>query len=279
MLHLNKDTNRSEEDISNAENEDRVFLEESFYISTNKKNVLNLKIIQKGIILTKQYKHGKQKSHLIPVRSIIGVRCGSLKPSTKTICLCGGNLRQVSEEQNKDCHDLTSNDAYLYIYTYVIKNRRNNKSSKERNTIALRFRSFDKYEENEEEANKWKHFLITLLYEDRVSLYKGQVFVKGYLIFLNPKSGKGNARDVFHKTVAPTLSEADMPFDLFITKSANFARQFVRTKCIFQWSAIVVLGGDGLFFEVINGVFERHDWREVIQNIRFGIIPAGNKIK
>lgn len=34
--------------------------------------------------------------------------------------------------------------------------------------------------------------------------------------------------------------------------------------------------GDGILFEVINGIFERPDWETVISEISFGIIPCGS---
>lgn len=188
--------NNSSQELT--EDEDKVFLEESFYVSANKKNVFHVKLSEKGLFLTKQYKDGKQKAHLITIQHIIGVCCLKMKPANGR-CFCGKN--QPDDERLGTDY----NDAYLYIYTYITKNRRSNKSYKERNTIALRFRSFDKYEQNAEEANKWKSSLITLMDQNREKLFKRHLFNKGYLIFLNPKSGKGKAREIFHKIVAPVL--------------------------------------------------------------------------
>lgn len=36
------------------------------------------------------------------------------------------------------------------------------------------------------------------------------------------------------------------------------------------------VGGDGIMFEVINGIFERWDWADCVQNIAVGIIPGGS---
>lgn len=195
MLRFKKNNN------TNQEEGGRIFLEESFYVSANKKNVFNVKLSERGLVLTKHYKDGKEKAHFIPPSQIIGVRCLTFRPN-KAICLCGGR-NQSAEESRRERLSTEANDAYLYIYTYTTKNRRNNRSIKERNTIALRFRSFDKFEQNAEEANKWKTSLLTLLNQNREKLYKRHLINKGYLIFLNPKSGKGKARTMFHKIVAP----------------------------------------------------------------------------
>lgn len=237
----NKNTTLGEE-----ETQEKVLLEETFYVSANKKNVFHVKLSERGLTLTKQYSNGRQKSHLIPIQQIIGVCCLKFRP-TKALCLCGGGGKASpgaaqatpGRRQERFGPSNTTTDAYLYIYSYITKLKRN-KNYIERNTIALRFRSFDKYEQNAEEANKWRSAILMLINQSRDMVFKRNFNVnKGYLIFLNPKSGKGKARDVFHKIVAPVLADADIQFDLYITKSANFARQFVRTKNLQQWSTVI----------------------------------------
>lgn len=61
------------------------------------------------------------------------------------------------------------------------------------------------------------------------------------LILCNPKSGPGKGKHIFQHKIAPILQEAEIPFDLHITKHANFAREFVRGNDLYQWSGIVVV--------------------------------------
>jgi sphingosine kinase len=96
------------------------------------------------------------------------------------------------------------------------------------------------------------------------------------LVLLNPKSGPGKAREIFQQRVVPILAEAEVCFDLYVTKHANYARDFVRTKNIYQWRGLVVVGGDGIVFEVINGLFEREDWQKAIKELPIGVIPCGS---
>lgn len=44
------------------------------------------------------------------------------------------------------------------------------------------------------------------------------------LIVLNPKSGAGKCREVFHDKVSPLLMEADLNYDLHVTRGRNDAR-------------------------------------------------------
>lgn len=39
---------------------------------------------------------------------------------------------------------------------------------------------------------------------------------------------------------------------------------------------VLQVGGDGIVFEVINGMFERWDWQECTQQIPIGVIPGGS---
>ncbi|CAL8270719.1 unnamed protein product [Lota lota] len=55
----------------------------------------------------------------------------------------------------------------------------------------------------------------------------------------------------------------------------NHAREVVRKADLSQWDALVIMSGDGLLFEVINGLMEREDWREAIQT-PLGILPGGS---
>ncbi|GLH14474.1 Sphingosine kinase 2 [Gryllus bimaculatus] len=99
---------------------------------------------------------------------------------------------------------------------------------------------------------------------------------KKLLVLLNPKSGPGKAREMFQQRVVPVLAEAELPYDLYVTKHANYARDFVRTKDIYQWRGVVVVGGDGIVFEVFNGMFERPDWERAVKEVPVGVIPCGS---
>ncbi|KAK0082605.1 hypothetical protein PV325_010108 [Microctonus aethiopoides] len=96
------------------------------------------------------------------------------------------------------------------------------------------------------------------------------------LVLLNPKSGPGRGREIFQRRIHPILTEAEKPCDVHITKHSNYARDFIRTRDIHQWSGILSIGGDGIFFEVLNGIFERLDWAEVLNDLPLGIIPCGS---
>ena len=97
-------------------------------------------------------------------------------------------------------------------------------------------------------------------------------------MLINPRSGPGKARSIFDKTVAPLLEQSAIRYDVVVTTSRNHARDLVcgEEELAKRWSDIVIVSGDGLLFEMLQGIFRRGDWKEVIRKIRFGIIAGGS---
>ncbi|XP_063925407.1 sphingosine kinase 2 [Zophobas morio] len=271
---------KSEEPTQN-----RILLEETFYVLTKKNCVFRVRLSKTGLCLVKESENNV-KEQIIPIQDIIGCRCLRSKKQSKN-CACQSIPRstnlKVVEENSGDLDD-TDVSAYLYIYAYILVNNKGTSKKRERTIITLRFRSFDKYEDNNKEAQRWRTIIKRLIKGDNVSTSHIAEFSmsnkfkesRRLLVLCNPKSGPGKGRVIFQQKVVPILQEAEIPYDLHITKHANFAREFIRTCNIYQWSGIVLVGGDGIVFEAINGLFERWDWSDVAKNIPVGVVPGGS---
>ena len=94
---------------------------------------------------------------------------------------------------------------------------------------------------------------------------------------INPASGPGKALEIFEQRVVPVLAESGLKFEVMITKGAGNASNFIKTvpDLILKWDGIVIVSGDGLLYEVINGLMQRDDWVETIK-IPLGVIPGGS---
>lgn len=94
---------------------------------------------------------------------------------------------------------------------------------------------------------------------------------------INPIGGQGKAMRIYKKKVLPMLVDSNTGHELFITKRANDAKDLLKDTDtnLTMWRSIVVLSGDGLFHEVINGLMSRSDWKEAMM-MPLGIIPAGS---
>ncbi|XP_070777940.1 sphingosine kinase 1-like [Enoplosus armatus] len=95
------------------------------------------------------------------------------------------------------------------------------------------------------------------------------------MLLVNPQSGKGQALTLYNNHIQRMLNEAGVPHTLVITERQNHARELVKEADLSQWDALVIMSGDGLLFEVINGLLERPDWEEAIQT-PLGILPGGS---
>uniref|UniRef100_A0A8D2DPI5 Sphingosine kinase 1 n=1 Tax=Sciurus vulgaris TaxID=55149 RepID=A0A8D2DPI5_SCIVU len=95
------------------------------------------------------------------------------------------------------------------------------------------------------------------------------------LVLLNPRGGKGKALQLFQSLVQPLLAQAEVSFMLMLTERRNHARELVRAEELGRWDALVVMSGDGLMHEVVNGLMERPDWETAIQKPLCSL-PAGS---
>uniref|UniRef100_A0A8C0BTK0 sphingosine kinase n=1 Tax=Buteo japonicus TaxID=224669 RepID=A0A8C0BTK0_9AVES len=95
------------------------------------------------------------------------------------------------------------------------------------------------------------------------------------LVLLNPQSGTGRALEDFQAVVQPMLAEADIATTVFITERPHHAHEKVRDEDLSQWDTLVVMAGDGLLYEVVNGLMERPDWEETMKK-PLCILPGGS---
>ncbi|NXX76558.1 SPHK1 kinase, partial [Urocolius indicus] len=95
------------------------------------------------------------------------------------------------------------------------------------------------------------------------------------LVLLNPQSGAGRALEDFQAVVQPMLDEAEITTTLFITERPHHAQEKVRDEDLSQWDTLVIMSGDGLLYEVVNGLMERPDWAEAVKK-PLCILPGGS---
>ncbi|XP_065211930.1 sphingosine kinase 1-like isoform X2 [Planococcus citri] len=264
-------------------------LEASFH--TTSKNNASYKVLinEKYLCIVKTNGAG-MKSKVILMDDVIGSRCTRRRRRINEKCECHPNSANVFTFLDHNGVDTTDVSAYLHIYTYTLKDFKITSGRKrERFEITLRFRLYTQYEDNLKEAFKWKKIVKQLISKAQShSLLSGclknipgdnnkQSRDGKILLIVNPKSGPGKAREIFQEQVLPVLIEAEVEYDLHVTKAQNDARNLMKTSNVLKWRrGIVVIGGDGVLYEVMNGIMERPDWKNIINTIPFGIIPGGS---
>jgi sphingosine kinase len=114
-----------------------------------------------------------------------------------------------------------------------------------------------------------------------------------FLIFVNPVSGKRTAVREYETKVKPMMLEAgagrsniaasiilfnqnnNTDVKLIITQYANHAREYVQSFDPTLYDAIITIGGDGMYYEVLNGIFSRADGLDVLKTLPLMPIPGG----
>ncbi|KAJ3598063.1 hypothetical protein NHX12_001577 [Muraenolepis orangiensis] len=95
------------------------------------------------------------------------------------------------------------------------------------------------------------------------------------LLLVNPFSGRGQAMQWCQTHILPMVREANISYNLIQTERQNHARELIREISLPEWDGIIIISGDGLLHEVINGLMERPDWEQAIK-IPVGILPCGS---
>lgn len=108
-------------------------------------------------------------------------------------------------------------------------------------------------------------------------------------MFVNPFGGKKKAEKIYDKRVAPLFQLADISVDKIVTERANHARDLLSDieRPLDEYDGFVCVGGDGMFAELLNGLLERIQRQQDVDNSRpgarlvrpevpVGVIPAGS---
>lgn len=86
------------------------------------------------------------------------------------------------------------------------------------------------------------------------------------LVFVNPYGGKGKAVRVYKSKVRRLLAIANVETKLIVTKYANHARESIENPAfkVEQFDAIICIGGDGMFSELMNGLLFRYNRDKIL---------------
>ncbi|XP_014673634.1 PREDICTED: sphingosine kinase 1-like [Priapulus caudatus] len=175
--------------------------------------------------------------------------------------------------------DSSESTAFITVYAYTPKKKKEAKGrSRRRTTISFAVNKSDNYEENERIAQQWKVAILCVLrtvqtgQELRLSVHAPY---RRMLVIINPYGGQGKARKIFEDNVSQIFTEADIYYKLMTTEYSGHATEYVRTLDLTAWEAIVVCAGDGIVYEVYNGLMQRPDWQEAIL-MPVGVLPGGS---
>lgn len=124
------------------------------------------------------------------------------------------------------------------------------------------------------------------------------------LVIANPFSGHKKAAEVYANTVRPMLEEAGVEHDYMATTHAGHAKERMRERepeataaasagdgdagggdgsgpsgrpaaDLSEYTGVVCIGGDGLVYEVMQGIHGRSDRDEILKTVQLGMVGTG----
>ncbi|XP_062853023.1 sphingosine kinase 1-like [Trichomycterus rosablanca] len=169
--------------------------------------------------------------------------------------------------------------ACFSVYLYPVRSRWTCSAAPSRRRVERRFRVTQSTDPrgNLEVAHRWAQAIREGSYRNgRTGVVVGEIRrLRRLLVLLNPHSGKGQALSLFNNHVQHMLQEAGITYTLVVTEFQNHAREIVQKADLSQLDALVIMSGDGLLFEVVNGLMEREDWEKAIRT-PLGVLPGGS---
>ncbi|OWZ44563.1 D-erythro-sphingosine kinase [Cryptococcus neoformans c8] len=117
------------------------------------------------------------------------------------------------------------------------------------------------------ETNKWIRMLMEVAYASIKPF-------RNVLILVNPVGGKGKAKNIVQDTVIPILEAAGTTVTVKETTHRLHAEEIARSMDL-VYDVIATASGDGLVYEVVNGLASRSDARKALQT-PIAPIPTGS---
>ncbi|XDT21905.1 DAG-kinase catalytic (DAGKc) domain profile [Nakaseomyces glabratus] len=106
--------------------------------------------------------------------------------------------------------------------------------------------------------------------------YKGTKQSRSILAIINPFGGKGKAKKLFMTKAKPLLSASRSTVEIKYTKYPQEAIDIAREMDISKYDTIVCASGDGIPYEVINGLYRRPDRVEAFNKLAITQLPCGS---
>lgn len=95
-------------------------------------------------------------------------------------------------------------------------------------------------------------------------------------VLINPFGGKGTAASLYQTYAAPIFAAARCQVDVQTTEHRGHAIEIAEQLDINAYDAIVCCSGDGLPYEVFNGLGNRANGREALAKIALALLPCGS---
>jgi sphingosine kinase len=99
---------------------------------------------------------------------------------------------------------------------------------------------------------------------------------KRFKVLINPFGGKGHATHWYHHHAEPIFAAAGCQLDVETTKYSGHASEIMEHIDIDAYDAVVCCSGDGLPYEVFNGLAKKPNAGEALSKLAVAHLPCGS---
>ncbi|AJT72090.1 Lcb4p [Saccharomyces cerevisiae YJM195] len=99
---------------------------------------------------------------------------------------------------------------------------------------------------------------------------------RSILVIINTHGGKGTAKNLFLTKARPILVESGCKIEIAYTKYAGHAIDIAKDLDISKYDTIACASGDGIPYEIINGLYRRPDRVEAFNKLAVTQLPCGS---
>ncbi|KAF3480157.1 sphingoid long chain base kinase 4 [Arthroderma uncinatum] len=95
-------------------------------------------------------------------------------------------------------------------------------------------------------------------------------------VLVNPFGGKGSASKTFYKEVEPIFEAARCEIDTQVTEYSGHAVDIAEKIDVDAWDVIAACSGDGVIFEIFNGLGKKENAGEALAKLAVAHVPCGS---
>ncbi|PLB34633.1 putative sphingosine kinase (SphK) [Aspergillus candidus] len=95
-------------------------------------------------------------------------------------------------------------------------------------------------------------------------------------VLINPFGGQGGARKLYHKYAESVFAATGCRLDVQETTHRGHATEIAENIDVDAYDAIVCCSGDGLPYEVFNGLAKKPNAREALAKVAVAMLPCGS---
>jgi len=97
-----------------------------------------------------------------------------------------------------------------------------------------------------------------------------------FVVWVNPFSGRKQGVAMWENLVKPIFDELKIRYEVVITEYQGHVKKYAANLDFREYDAFLIISGDGLLFELLNGLYRNVDGPALLRRMQIGILPAGS---